>query len=447
MFWRKVIDHLVEWSKRRERKPLVLRGARQVGKTTAVAMLSDQFDQYLYFNLENREERSIFEQKLSFSDLLRAVYFVKNKSRVKGSTLLFLDEIQSSPGAMSYLRSFYEGAADIHLITAGSLLEVLLKDQTSGFPVGRIEYLFMYPLSFEEYLRAMGEDGALQLYHTIPIPAYGYEPLMRHFHNYVFVGGMPEIVRIYSELRDLVELRSIYQGLLTSFTDDVGKYSRNPTMNQVMRHVIETAPLEAGKRIKFQGFGRSNYRSREAGEALRTLERAMLIQLVYPTSCSTPPIIPDLKKSPRLQYLDSGLLNFFAGLQDFYFKMDDLHSFYQGLIAQHAVGQELIALDATTHRRISFWVREKKPSTAEIDFLFPFGQILVPIEVKAGKTGTLRSLHQFMDETNHSIAVRLYSGQMRRDEVRTRAGKRFSLLSLPYFLTGKLHNYLEWFTV
>ncbi|MCU0285610.1 MAG: DUF4143 domain-containing protein [Acidobacteria bacterium] len=181
------------------------------------------------------------------------------------------------------------------------------------------------------------------------------------------------------------------------------------------------------------------------GEALKSLERAMLIYLLYPVTVTQSPLLEDSQKSPRLQFLDTGLLNYAVGLQGYFFQFDDLHAFYQGLLAEHIVGQELMAMDMNTGKKISFWVREQKQSNAEVDFVLPYKHYVLPLEVKAGKTGSLRSLHQFMDRVNHPYAVRLYSGSLQVSEVTTPGGKTFKLLDLPYFLAGKIYEYLHWF--
>ena len=444
MFNRKILDDLAQWAARKDRKPLVLRGARQVGKTTAVELFARQFDQFLHFDLEARQDREIFERNLPFPELAQVMFLARNESRKAGRVLIFLDEIQASPGAVGSLRFFSEQAPDLHVVAAGSLLELMLARFGAGFPVGRVEYLFMYPLSFEEFLAALGMESALEMYRTIPFPEHARHPLLSLFHRYAQVGGMPEAVRRYSESQDILSLKPVYQGLITSFMDDVGKYSRSSAMTQTLRFAIEAAPLEAGKRIRFHGFGRSNYRSREMGEALRVLERAMILHLLYPTTGTGLPAQPDLRKSPRLQFLDTGLLNFAAGLQQALFMMHDLHGVYQGILAEHLVAQELIARDAQVSQKPAFWVRESKASTAEVDFVLPFRGFLIPVEVKAGSSGTLRSLHQFVDQADHPWAVRLYSGPLRRDAARTQRGKDYLLLSLPYFLAGQIDRYLRW---
>jgi predicted AAA+ superfamily ATPase len=444
MFFRNIINELRIWADEKDRKPLILRGARQVGKTTAVEIFSRDFDQYIYLNLEKNEDSEIFNHGLPVEDLIQSIYLSKNMTPSQGKTLIFIDEIQNSPQAIAQLRYFYESAKKLHIIAAGSLLEVMIGEPRPAFPVGRVQYMYLYPLSFEEFLAAAGEDQALKCYHTIPFPNFAFTRLLKLFHRYTLIGGMPEITGKYIEDKDIAALAPVYQGLLVAYLDDVSKYARNTTMAQVIRHAIESAPLEAGQRIKFQGFGNSNYKSREMGEALRMLERAMLIYLLYPSTVTQPPVRPDLKKSPRLQFLDTGLINYFAGLQDYFFKMENLHSFYKGLLAEHIVGQELLALDMKTSRKPSFWVREKKQSNAEVDFIVPFKQHIIPVEVKSGKTGALRSLHQFIIKADHPYAVRLYAGSVEKTQTSTPDGKSYTLLNLPYFLAGKLYDYIDW---
>lgn len=155
----------------------------------------------------------------------------------------------------------------------------------------------------------------------------------------------------------------------------------NNALKHILRHCIETAPFEAGNRISFSGFGRSHYRSREIGEALKTLERAMLIHLLYPTTSTSIPLVPDFKKSPRLQFLDTGLLNFITGLQGHFFEHDNLHPFYKEKLAEHIVGQEMLANEMYIYQKPCFWVREKKQSSAEVDFLIQFNQYAIPVVV------------------------------------------------------------------
>jgi hypothetical protein len=359
-----------------------------------------------------------------------------------GKILIFIDEIQNSPIAMKMLRYFYEERKDLHVIAAGSLLEFMLGKSQVSFPVGRVQFAYMYPLTFAEFLAAAGEEQLLQIYQTTPIKEYATAKLFSLFHRYALIGGMPEIVQHYLRAQNIPSLKTFYESLLTSYLDDADKYARNSTMRQVLKHCIESIPFEAGKRIKFHGFGHSNYRSREVGEALRTIARAMLIYLIYPSPSLQLPIVADHKKSPILQFIDTGLLNYFAGLQPGFFQYADLHSFYKGLIAEHVVRQELIAQNAEGNQKIAFWVREKKQSNAEVDILLPYQNSVIPVEIKSGKTGALRSLHQFVNSAAHPYAVRLYEGDFKIIAAQTPEGKPYKLLNLPYFLAGRINDYL-----
>lgn len=444
MFPRDILSKLRFWASTPKRKPLVLSGARQVGKTSAVQLFAREFDHFVQLNLELEEDAQLFRRDLSIQDLFQAILLHKRLPRVEGRILLFLDEIQGCPAAIATLRYFYESMPELHVIAAGSLLEAVLATRRIGFPVGRVEYAFMYPLTFREFLVAVDDAPAISHYDTIPFPSYAHSTLLRHFHRYTLIGGMPEVVARYVETNDVVALKEIHQSLVTSYLDDVAKYARNQSLTMTMRHAIETAPFEAGKRIKFAGFGRSNYRSREMSEAIKTLERAMLVYLLYPTTSVDIPIIPDLRRSPRLQLLDTGLINYFVGLQGHYFAHADLHFFYKGIVAEHVVGQELMSQTARPGIRQCFWVREKRQSKAEVDFVIQHGHQIVPVEVKAGKEGTLRSLHQFVERIDHPYAVRLYSGGLLLQQACTPSGKPYRLLNLPYFLAGKIHEYLDW---
>ena len=172
----------------------------------------------------------------------------------------------------------------------------------------------------------------------------------------------------------------------------------------------------------------------------------MLIHLIYPDTGYILPLIPDQKKSPRLHVLDSGLLNYFVGIQREILNTENLNAVYQGTLIEHLVGQELLAIQFNALSTLHFWVKEKKQSLAEIDYLIPFDSQLIPIEVKAGSEGTLKSLHLFMDEVPHNMAVRFFAGEMSISKITTPKGKSFQLLNLPYYLVSQIENYLNWFS-
>jgi predicted AAA+ superfamily ATPase len=443
MFYRSILEKLSQWTEKPTRKPLVLRGARQVGKTTVVKILSSQFKYFVSLNLDVPENRKLFEKELSIHELVQAIFFIHQIPLVETErTLIFIDEIQNSPEAIGMLRYFYEEVPRLAVICAGSLLESLF-DVEISFPVGRVEYLMMHPCSFEEFLVALGEEEAYELVKAGEPPVYAHEKLLKLFHHYTMMGGMPEIVSAYASSKDLVALGSIYESLLVGYMDDVEKYASTKNQAMIIRHLIRNGPLEAGSRIKFEGFGHSNYSSRDVGEAFRILEKTMLLRLIYPLSNTDAPFMPNLKKSPRLQFLDTGLVNYFSGIQQEFFALADLNNLYRGRIAEHMVGQLLMAMQTSPLSSLLFWARDKAQSNAEVDFIVPFEKSLVPVEVKSGKTGTLRSLHQFMDDVSHDFAIRLFAGSLQEDYVMTPNQKRYRLISCPYYLAGSLPLIIE----
>jgi predicted AAA+ superfamily ATPase len=442
MFYRKIIDKLEEWSIRDNRKPLVLRGARQVGKTTLVNFFAKKYTCYIYLNLEKAEEKAIFESSASFSVKLDAIFFLKEKEKGIENTLIFIDEIQNSPQAVALLRYFYEDAPEIHVIAAGSLLESLI-DRHISFPVGRVEYLAVRPCSFNEFLVATGEQTSIDVLSKWPIPEYAHEKLQSLFNRYTLIGGMPAIVANYAKNKDLIKLNSEYQSLLAGYIDDVEKYTVKNSSVQHIRHILRTGFRYGCQRIKFERFGESDYRSREISEAFRLLEKTMLIEMVYPTVSSSVPFLPDFKKSPRLHWLDTGLLNYAVGVQREVFGAKELSSVWRGLVAEHIVGQELIAEDYNVLTQRSFWVREAKNSNAEVDYLLSNAGRLIPVEVKSGIGSTLKSLHLFMDQAPHQLAIRIWNQPFAESEIQTATGKKFMLLNVPYYLVSQLNRIIE----
>ncbi len=441
-FNRKIDGELKKWKSSANRKPLVLRGARQVGKTTAVKRFAAEFETFIYLNMDVAGDRQLFENDLGVKELFQMICFEKNISP-KGETLLFIDEIQNSANAVSQMRYFFEEMPELFVISAGSLLEIMMDMHKISFPVGRVEYRYMFPLSFEEFLDAMEENQALEYYRQTPPPAFAHKKLSGLFRLYSFVGGMPEALSRYKETRDFLEVAAVYENLFSAFKDDVTKYAKNTGETNIIRHVIETSPAETGNRITFEKFGNSGYKSKEVGNALRTLERAMILYLRYPVTEFSLPFMPDLKLKPRLQFLDSGLLNHALGITGFYFKEDSLGDVYSGKLAEQIVGQELLSRTSRKLEKPLFWVRKKKHSNAEIDFLVVKNTDVLPIEVKSGKTGTLRSLHSYIENSGASLAVRLYDGEYSVEQAVTPVQKMpYTLVNLPLYLAARVVDFV-----
>jgi len=440
MFNRTVIDQLEIWAANPGHKPLVLRGARQVGKTSVVNLFAKKFDKYIYLNLDRPEDLALFGPDYPFQDLVDVIFFTKGVEKKAGKTLLFIDEIQNSSKAVNLLRYFYEDTPELFVIAAGSLLESLIDNQIS-FPVGRVEYLAIHPCSFEEFLIATGENQAQAILQQNLVPEYAHDKLMKLFQQYTIIGGMPEIVNNYAENRDLTTLKTLYDGLMVSYFDDVEKYAHNASMVNVIRYIIGNAFHFAGERITFEGFGNSNFRSREMGNAFRVLEKTMIIQLIYPVVNSGLPM--EIKnRTPKLQLLDTGLVNFKAGIQGELLGSRNIEDAYRGKIAEHITGQELFSVENSVLAKLNYWVRDSRNSQAEVDFVISYNGLLIPIEVKSGLSGKLRSLHRFIDEAPHSWAVRVYSGKLSIENATTPTGKAFTLINIPFYLAGRLAKVL-----
>ncbi len=444
MFYRNQLKELETWRTSPTRKPLVIRGARQVGKTTLVHEFGKQFSQYIHINLEKSRDARLFEDFEDIQHLLTRIFLEKRfLQQYISDTLLFIDEIQESPKVVNLLRYFKEEVPQLAVIAAGSMLETLLGKNLT-FPVGRVEYKVLRPVSFDEFLKASGEQQLLEEFHKTPIEKYAEPALRDAFHTYALLGGMPEVIQHYVTHKDVTALGPIYDSLIKSYLDDAEKYAKSEQQLHLIRFAIHQAIQKAGHRTTFQRFGNSNYPSKSIGEVLRALEKTHLLHVLYPTTGTTLPVEPDYKKTPRIQFLDTGLINYFAGLQLDVLGTKDLNSVYQGKLIEHLVGQELLSFQSLSLQKLHFWVRYKKQSDAEVDFIYPYRGKLIPIEVKSGAKGHLKSLQVFLDHSPLHFAIRFYAGSRQLDELKTSSGKPFYLLSLPYFLASRIELYINW---
>lgn len=405
-------------------------------------MFSKDFDQYIYLNLEKTSDREIFENEYPFSDLLTSLFIFAGKKRAGGRTLIFIDEIQNSSKAVALLRYFYEEANDLYVITAGSLLESIM-DKRISFPVGRVEYMAMHPCSFREFLFATGNSQLIEMLEKPDVPVFLHSQLLSWFKKYATIGGMPEVVNLYAQKNDITSLDTVYSSLTQSYSDDIDKYVTSSAQVQYVQHVIANVFREGGTKVTFGKFGNSDYRSREMREAFRMVEKAMLIKLIYPCTSAKMPIKPHLGRKPRLHVVDTGLINHSLKIMGELVFKEDIRETHQGIIAEHIVGQELLATSFSISNDLYFWTREKADSSAEVDYILPYKNKLIPIEVKSGSIGKLRSLHQFMEIAPHTIAVRVYQGEYLVQKAKTISGKEFTLLNLPFYLVHRIERELD----
>ncbi len=440
MFNRKIINYLLEWKDKKERKPLVIHGARQVGKTSAVLIFAEKyFKSIVNLNLEKSEHLSLFREPVSIEDFEKIIQIKFHQKIIPGKTLVFIDEIQNSPSLIKLLRFFYEEKPDLHVIAAGSLLQAKIEREGLSMPVGRVEYVYLYPFDFFEYLEAKGEKELLNFLKDVSlddhIPKGIHDTSLKLFYEYTMVGGMPEIVKIFLEKRDIEKLRNIYSSIFTSYAEDVFKYS-SLANSKYLAFIIEKSPLSVGTNITYTGFGGSNFKSREMTKAFDILEKVMILYQVQKTNSKNLPLIGK-RREPKLLFLDIGLVNYQMGIQENFINLKNLDDFYRGRIAEQVVGQNILAQFIDYPPKIFYWARKKPRGSAEIDFCLNKKGYILGVEVKSGKSGRLKSLFSFGDLVENNILIRIYSGELKKEYIHY-SGRNFTLFSLPFYLVPRI---------
>lgn len=447
MYERELIKQMRMWSSRMPHKPLVIRGARQVGKSTLVREFAKEFDIFIEVNLDLSEDADIFIRTDKVEEIWQYLclrnHVVSDKDK---RMLLFIDEIQEVPEAVGLLRYFYEKMPWLYVITAGSRLQNLLKTRIS-FPVSRVEYLNLRPFSFLEYIKALESTEWSDLLTQQSVPALMHEQMMSRFNQYALIGGMPEAVSTYAEYRDIERLSPIFNSLLKGYNEDVERYAKSEDHVRIIRHILSTAWYSAAEAITFSKFGNSTYSSTQIHEGMDCLERAYILSLDYPVTSTDAPAIPSVKRSPKLMMVDNGITNFVAGIQLQYLQNKDLLDTWRGRAAEQIVAQELrVLLDANYQEKQFYWIRQEKGAKAEIDFIWQYANQIIPIEVKAGTNSHLRSLHSYVNKSTHFVtAVRIWSGEYSVQEAKTPApeNKLYRLINVPFYYIGQLTEILK----
>ncbi len=443
MFNRQITNELLKWKTAERHRPMVVRGARQVGKTTIVHEFGKDFENYLYFNLERNDDRDLLEMDMPLDNLIALFFARKGVRQSPGNTLLFFDEIQNSPKTIARLRYYYEDAPQVHVIAAGSLLENVVDVKTS-FPVGRVDYLPVRPCSFREFMAATGHSEQLAVMETPEYTIPFHREYMSYFNQYCIVGGMPEVVQHFADHGDVLAIDPIFSRLVRGYVDDVEKYTRTSKLTDTVRFLLQYSPYQAGATITLGKFEGSDYKSREVGEAFRLLQKAMLLELVYPTTSTQIPAMPEPRRMPKLFWFDTGIVNYVAGIKSDLIGANDILDVWRGRIGEQIVAQELLTLNNDINQTRAFWTRGKGENGAEVDLVWRVGSKLVPIEVKSGHNSHLRSLHSFIDDAPIDFAVRVWSGAFGVNDVTTtRNHKPFRLINLPFYLVGILEHIIN----
>ena len=437
---------LMEWLSRPRRKPLILRGARQTGKTTAVRRLGHSVPLFLELNLERIDDLELIRTCHSPAELIERLQQKHGLATVPAGALLFLDEVQEHPEALAWLRFFHENHKDLAVIASGSLLEVRLRKETQPFPVGRVEFLRLEPLTYLESLRATGDDRLADdlcsvFADRVPIPEGLHLLASQRFRDYLCVGGLPEAVDVWRESRNLVEVRRVHDALRQAYAEDLLKYGvRGNT--RPLELALAHAPAHFGARFKVRGFVPGE-KDRPLREALNLLEQAMVLFRARPTSSRTPPLLPRTRAAHKLLPLDIGLALCQLEVRPEHLAKSPIESLMNGRLAEAFVGIQLLAAHPERPRSLSFWTREgSAKSNAEVDFLVPTAAGILPVEVKSGAAGSLKSLHRFLDGSENPRGVRLSSSAGGLEDLQVDLGGRrileYELRSLPLYLAELL---------
>ncbi len=441
LYKRDAEGHLLQWKDRSSRRPLILRGARQVGKSSLVRIHAASYEFFVEYNLELNSDRRLFETVESVDSIIERISLLPNYPGTLDNTLLFIDEIQEVPDAILMLRFFFENYPNLRVIAAGSLLEFALGEVRS-FPVGRVEFYSLHPLSFAEYLTWNKKDSLRNVLEGGEFSPVQHELLLEAFHAYALIGGMPGIVGPLANGAQLGDVTPVFDGIWAAYKTDVEKYALNARQLAVLRHLMHVAPY-ADDRIKYTQFGDGRFRSEEISEGFNLLGKAGIMRLIFPTTAIQIPFTPAIKRAPRIQFLDTGLLNWVRDVQHEMLEIDDLFAGYKGRLASHIVTQELIARQNGSEVNIHFWVREKAGASAEVDALLHAGSKTYGLEVKAGAQGRLRSLHEFLERSDSKVAFRALRNQLSVEQATTARGYGFTLINLPYYAVGYWERILE----
>lgn len=433
---RLVEKELNKWRQEKEPKPIIFRGARQVGKTYLVRKFAEQFGNFVEINFELKPELQKIFVSLEPQEIIEAIYRETREKVILGKTLIFLDEIQNCPQAIKALRYFYEMMPGLHVIAAGSLLDFVLDSSDISVPVGRVKYLFIQALSFEEYLlNKFSDDDSLfksikSLNLESPLKDGVHEFLLKEVKHYSLLGGMPGIVKefISSSTIDSERLAELQSEILLSYREDFGKYS-NLAQHKYLETVFAGIPRLIGEKFKYSTLNKE-MRAKDLRAALDLLSKAGLAHIIERTSASGLPFAATAsQKNFKVIFNDIGLTQKLLGntveIINQALNNSDFHSIAAGKIAEAFVGQELLGLLAHyEERKLYYWEREQRNSSAEVDYLIAIDAKIYPIEVKAGKTGRLRSLHILMKEYNLKLGIRISEKKLGLDD---------GILSVPFY--------------
>lgn len=429
---RSFLKILSNWKDHPLRRPLIVRGARQVGKTFIIeAFGRQQFKNLVSINLEQSPVFQKCFEDLDPRSIVNQIEILSNEKITPGSTLVFFDEIQQCPNAIKSLRYFKEQLPELHVIAAGSLLEFAIKDEDFSFPVGRIQFAKLYPLSFAEFLEAKNDHSLLESLSTYDLsklpPKAIHDHCLAKLEEYFIVGGMPASIMAFLKTNSYLEAKYVQKSLWDAFEADFGKYSTK-TQHRYLKKLFEEGPKLIGTQVKYSKIDPELPNpSRDMKLAIELLRLAGLLHPITATSAGGIPLLKGAKQSIfKLLFLDIGLVEQVMNIDP---QNPDLLT---GPLSEQFVGQEILAYsDPLLDERLFFWIREKPNSSAEVDYIIEYKGVIFPLEVKAGKAGKLKSLRVFTEEKKSPFAIRISQDEL---------GFEKGVLSIPLYMISQMHR-------
>lgn len=439
MLYRKLETDLDKWKDNSHRKPLIIRGARQVGKTSLVRKWGEvNYEELVEINLEKKSNLDVFDKAQSVSEFINKANIVTGKKILPGKSLIFIDEIQESKNIMELLRFFAEERPDLHLIAAGSLLEAKMAGKWN-VPVGRVEYMYLFPMTFFEFLKSVQKGNFLEQLEKAKIgkEIIGTNFIENHFKDYILIGGMPSVVNEYAETGNFSGIKNTLSDLITSYDDDIGKYAVG-SKRKYVEAIFKIAPSYAGQLFNYENFGDLGYKSREVSEAIQKLEQVRLLNQVKAINSISTPLSFKYKRAKKMIWLDNGLVN---QANDAFQSISEGR--YYGKIMEQIVGQTLIASGVRRRFELAYWSRNKDEGSAEVDFCWQHKDKIVGLEVKSGNMKNLKSLFSMINiGKDKVIPVRVSWDKPGRENYKYN-GKNYKIFSLPFYLLERIDEFLD----
>lgn len=439
IMFRLIENDLLAWKTQWPRKPLLVRGARQVGKSYTIEKFGQMhFENIVTINFEFSPQFITCFDNLDPEKIIRCIALLSQQTLIPGKTLLFLDEIQQCPNAIMALRYFKEKLPELHVIGAGSFLEFVINAEAYSQPVGRVQSLYMKPCSWYEYLLAHHDQPLIDYLSTVT-PETGIEPaihahLLEKCREYFLLGGMPEVIDTFLRTRQFLDCTKIHASILEYYQRDFAKYHQKIN-TRLLEKIFVKAPSLIAKHVKYTDID-PDIPARDLKPAIDMLYRAGIIAPVYNTTANGLPLLVGVnEKKYKWLFLDIGLAKHALGIAPETLLQTDLMLINQGDLAEQFVGQEWMAYHASYEpSRLFYWEREKKGSQAEVDYVFNIDTRIFPVEVKAGKTGRLKSINVFLTEKKQSVGIHISQNPLLYTK---------GILSLPFYMIHELPRLLK----